>query len=192
MSKAPPKPAPKRRGKPASSGDAERDYVADIDAAARELLIYLLNASLATELVCVLRYRLNHFKARSFGEDAAAHEFLKHSNQEQAHADAIAKRITQLGGSPNFSPVGLVTRSHVDYVEAGTLSGMLRENLVAEQIAIDKYRALVRYVSDTDVVTRRMMEEILVMEESHASELAHWEMDAGEARRLMLPRRASL
>jgi len=183
MSNPSSKPVPSARRK-APKRKSETDYAADIDAAAHELLIYLLNASLATELVCVLRYRLNHFKARSFGEDGAAREFLEHSNLEQAHADAIAERIIQLGGTPDFSPVGLVTRSHVDYVEAGTLASMIRENLVAEQIAIDKYRALLRYVGDRDDSTRRIMEEILAMEEGHASDLAHWESNVTAARPL--------
>lgn len=131
-----------------------------------------LNDALATELVCVLRYRRHHFMVRGIHSQAVAAEFLAHSNEEQAHADQLAARIVQLGGEPDFSPDTLVRRSHAEYVEAATLADMVTENLVAERIAIDSYRDFIQYVGDQDPTTRRLLESILAMEEVHADELA--------------------
>lgn len=131
-----------------------------------------LNDALATELVCVLRYRRHHFMVRGIHSQAVAAEFLAHSNEEQAHADQLAARIVQLGGEPDFSPDTLARRSHAEYVEGATLADMITENLVAERIAIDSYRDFIQYIGDQDPTTRRLLESILAMEEAHADELA--------------------
>jgi len=138
----------------------------------RNTVIELLNTALATEIVCVLRYRRHYFMAKGPNSKSVADEFLKHSNEEQGHADQISERIVQLGGEPNLSPDGLLTRSHSEYSEGDDLASMIRENLVAERIAIDSYREIVQYLGDKDPTTRRMMEEILAVEEEHADELA--------------------
>jgi len=135
-------------------------------------VLRLLNDSLATELVCVLRYRRHHFMARGIHSQSVAQEFLAHSNEEQGHADQIAERIVQLGGAPDFAPDGLTKRSHAEYVEGDTLVNMIREDLVAERIAIDSYRDVIQYLGDRDPTTRRMLEGILAVEEEHADELA--------------------
>jgi bacterioferritin len=137
----------------------------------RDTVLQMLNEALATELVCVLRYRRHYFMAKGLESKSIAEEFLAHSNEEQAHADQIAERIVQLGGEPDFSPDSLSARSHAEYVEADSLVDMIRENLVAERIAIDSYRAMVQYLSNGDTTTRRMLEEILQVEEEHADEL---------------------
>jgi bacterioferritin len=139
--------------------------------AKRDVVIKILNEALATEIVCVLRYRRHHFMAAGIHAQSVAAEFLTHANEEQAHADLIAQRIVQLGGEPNFSPEGLLTRSHAEYVEGGSLIDMIRENLVAERIAIDSYREMVAYLGANDPTTRRMLEGILAMEEEHADDL---------------------
>jgi len=138
----------------------------------REVVLELPNASLATELVCVLRYRRHHFMAKGIHSQSVAQEFLDHANEELGHADQLAERIVQLGGEPDFAPAGLVGRSHAEYVEGNTLASMIREDLVAERIAIDSYRDIIRYLGDQDPTTRRMMEGILAMEEEHADDLA--------------------
>ncbi len=138
----------------------------------RQLVLKLLNDSLATEIICVLRYRRHHFMARGMQSKGIANEFLLHSNQEQAHADQLAERIVQLGGEPNFSPEGLTSRSHAEYVEGTTLLDMIREDLIAERIAIDSYREFIQFVGDDDPTTRCLLESILAMEEEHADELA--------------------
>jgi bacterioferritin len=150
-----------------AEGSVTAGYTAD-----REIVLKLLNDSLATELVCVLRYRRHHFMARGIHSQSVAKEFLDHSNEEQRHADQIAERIVQLGGAPDFAPSGLASRSHAEYVEGNTLAGMIKENLVAERIAIDSYRNVIQYLGDQDPTTRRMMEGILAVEEEHADELA--------------------
>jgi bacterioferritin len=132
----------------------------------------MLNASLATELVCVLRYRRHHFMARGIHSQSVAQEFLIHSNEEQGHADLIAARIVQLGGEPDFAPDGLSRRSHAEYIAGDSLAGMIKEDLVAERIAIDSYREFIQYLGDKDPTTRRMLEEIMAVEEEHADELA--------------------
>ncbi len=137
----------------------------------RETVIKLLNEALATEIVCVLRYKRHYFMASGINAESVAAEFLQHANEEQGHADLIAERIVQLGGAPNFSPEGLLTRSHAEYVEGDTLIDMIKEDLVAERIAIDSYREMVAYVGNDDPTTRRMLEGILAMEEEHANDL---------------------
>lgn len=138
----------------------------------RETVIKLLNEALATELVCILRYKRHHFMAAGINADAVAAEFLVHANEEQQHADQIAARIVQLKGEPDFNPEGLASRSHAEYVEGDNLVDMIREDLVAERIAIDSYSEMIRYIGDKDVTTRRMLEGILAMEEEHADDLA--------------------
>lgn len=137
----------------------------------RAVVVKLLNEALATEIVCVLRYKRHYFMASGINADSVAAEFLQHANEEQAHADQIAQRIVQLGGEPNFSPDGLLTRSHAEYVEGESLVDMIKEDLVAERIAIDSYRELINYLANDDPTTRRMMEGILAMEEEHADDL---------------------
>ena len=132
----------------------------------------MLNDSLATELVCVLRYRRHHFMARGIHSQSVAQEFLVHSNEEQGHADLIAARIVQLGGEPDFAPDGLSRRSHAEYIAGDSLAAMIKEDLVAERIAIDSYREFIQYLGDKDPTTRRMLEEIMAVEEEHADELA--------------------
>jgi len=137
----------------------------------REKVIKVLNEALATEIVCVLRYKRHYFMATGIHAQAVAQEFLEHANDEQGHADRIAERITQLGGEPDFNPAGLVSRSHSEYVEGESLIDMIRENLVAERIAIESYGEIVRFLSDRDITSRRLMEEILAVEEEHADDL---------------------
>lgn len=134
--------------------------------------VKVLNDALATELICTLRYRQHAFVARGINSEPIAQEFLKHSNEELAHADLIAKRIVQLGGDPEFNPDTLSARSHAEYETCDTLKEMVRENLVAERIAIDSYREMVRYFAEHDPTTRSMLEGILAVEEEHADELA--------------------
>ena len=138
----------------------------------RETVLKLLNDALATEIVCVLRYRRHHFMAKGIQSKGIADEFLAHANEEQGHADQIAERIVQLGGEPDFSPEGLVSRSHSEYVAGGSLIDMIKEDLVAERIAIDSYRDMIQYLGEQDPTTGRMLEGILAVEEQHADELA--------------------
>ena len=137
----------------------------------REAVLKLLNESLATEIVCVLRYKRHYYMASGIHAHTAASEFLEHANTEQSHADRIAERIVQLGGAPDLNPDTLTARSHAEYVEGATLRDMLRENLVAERIAIESYADFVRYLGDDDPTTRRLLEEILANEEEHADDL---------------------
>ncbi len=138
----------------------------------RPAVLKRLNDALATELVCVLRYRRHHFMARGIHSQAVAAEFLAHANEELVHADQLAERIVQLGGEPDFAPSGLAARSHAEYIEGTTLAGMIREDLVAERIAIDSYREFILYLGEQDPTTRRLIESILAMEEQHADDLA--------------------
>ena len=138
----------------------------------RELALKLLNEALATEIVCVLRYKRHYYAATGINSEGVKAEFLEHANEEQVHADQIAERITQLGGAPDFSPDGLSARSHAEYVEGGSLEEMIKEDLVAERIAIDSYREMINYLGQEDSTTRRMLEEILAKEEEHADDLA--------------------
>jgi bacterioferritin len=139
----------------------------------RDTVIKLLNESLATEIVCVLRYKRHHYMAVGIHAEPVAQEFLQHANDEQGHADQIAARITQLGGEPNFNPEGLLARSHSEYVEGTSLADMIREDLVAERVAIESYGEMIRYLGNNDPTTRRLMESILAMEEEHADDLAN-------------------
>ena len=146
----------------------------------RGVVIKLLNEALATEIVCTLRYKRHYFMAKGIHAEGVAAEFLEHANEEQQHADLIAARITQLGGEPDFSPDGLASRSHAEYVEGETLEDMIREDLVAERIAIDSYREIITYLAEKDSTTRRLMEEILAKEEEHADDLANLLEDLGK------------
>jgi bacterioferritin len=137
----------------------------------RETVLRLLNEALASEIVCVLRYKRHHYMASGIHAQAVAAEFLEHASEEQAHADLIAERINQLGGQPDFNPEGLLTRSHSEYVEGDDLVDMIKEDLVAERIAIDSYSEMIRYIADDDPTTRRMLEGILATEEEHAEDL---------------------
>jgi bacterioferritin len=149
----------------------EHGAVTDGYQADRKTVLALLNTSLASELVCVLRYRRHYFMATGIHAQAVAAEFLEHATEEQAHADRIAHRITQLGGEPDFNPEGLATRSHSEYVEGTDLVDMIREDLVAERVAIESYGEIIRYLGENDPTTRRMLEEILAVEEEHAEDL---------------------
>ena len=142
-------------------------YQADV-----QTVVKLLNEALATEIVCVLRYKRHYYMAAGINAPQAQQEFLEHANDEQLHADQIAARIVQLGGAPNFSPEGLATRSHAEYVEGESLDEMIKEDLVAERVAIDSYGETIRYLGDRDPTTRRMLEGILAMEEAHAEDMA--------------------
>lgn len=156
-----------RARKHIEQGAVTAGYQAD-----RQTVIKLLNEALATELICILRYKRHYFMAGGINADAVAQEFLQHANEEQQHADQIAARIVQLKGEPNFSPEGLATRSHAEYVEGDDLVDMIKEDLIAERIAIDSYGEMIRYMGDKDVTTRRMLEGILAMEEEHADDLS--------------------
>jgi bacterioferritin len=149
----------------------ERGAITEGYSADRDTVIRLLNEALATELVCVLRYKRHYYMASGIHAQSVAAEFLQHANEEQGHADQIAARIVQLGGEPNFSPEGMLSRSHSEYVEGVTLVDMIREDLVAERIAIDSYRDMVQYMGNDDPTTRRMLEGILAVEEEHADDL---------------------
>ena len=157
----------------------ERGAVTEGYRADRETVIKVLNEALATEIVCVLRYRRHYFMASGINAEAVAGEFLQHSNDEQGHADQIAQRIVQLGGEPNLNPEGLLTRSHAEYVEGTTLTDMITEDLVAERIAIDSYREIVQYLGNDDPTTRRLMEEILAVEEEHADDMMNLLQEVG-------------
>lgn len=149
----------------------EQGAVTEGYSADRDTVVKILNEALATEIVCVLRYRRHYFMASGIHAEGVAAEFLQHANEEQGHADLIAQRIVQLGGEPDFNPEGLLTRSHAEYVEGENLLDMIKEDLVAERIAIDSYREMVNYVGNDDPTTRRMLEGILAMEEEHADDL---------------------
>jgi len=155
-----------RARKHIEQGAVTEGYKAD-----RKTVIKVLNEALATEIVCVLRYKRHHFMATGINAQSVADEFLQHANEEQVHADQIAQRIVQLGGEPNFSPDGMLSRSHSEYVEGDNLVEMIKEDLVAERIAIDSYREMISWLGNDDSTTRRMLEEILAMEEEHADDL---------------------
>jgi bacterioferritin len=156
-----------RARKHIEEGAVTAGYTAD-----RGAVITQLNNALATEIVCMLRYRRHHFMARGIHAKSTADEFLIHSNEEQGHADRIAERIVQLGGEPDFAPDALSGRSHAEYVAGGSLISMIMEDLVAERIAIDSYRELIQYLGDQDPTTSQLLKEILTVEEEHADELA--------------------
>jgi len=155
----------------------EEGAVTDAYRADRDTVIKLLNEALATEIVCVLRYKRHYFMAQGIHADPIAQEFLTHANEEQGHADQLAGRIVQLGGSPNFNPEGLLSRSHSEYVEGQNLVDMIKEDLVAERIAIDSYTEMIHFVGDDDITTRRMLESILAVEEEHADDLSSFLAD---------------
>jgi bacterioferritin len=150
----------------------ERGAVTEGYRADRETVLKLLNEALATEIVCVLRYRRHYFMANGIHAQAVAEEFLQHANEELGHADQIAARIVQLGGAPNLSPDGMLNRSHAEYVEGESLVDMIREDLVAERIAIDSYREMAQLLGNDDSTSRRLIEGILAVEEEHAEDLA--------------------
>ncbi len=156
-----------RARKHMEQGAITEGYKAD-----RETVIKLLNEALATEIVCVLRYKRHYFMAVGIHSEAVAQEFKQHAIEEQSHADQIAERITQLGGEPNFNPDGLSARSHSQYIEGKSLLEMINEDLIAERIAVDSYREIVEYLGTKDPTTRRMMEGILAVEEEHADDMA--------------------
>lgn len=149
----------------------EQGAITEGYAADRETVVKLLNEALATELVCVLRYKRHYFMASGINAEGVAAEFLQHANEEQGHADEIARRIVQLKGEPNFSPDGLLMRSHAEYVEGDSLISMIKEDLVAERVAIDSYREMINYIGNDDPTSRRMLEGILAVEEEHADDL---------------------
>jgi len=140
----------------------------------RDDIVALLNGALATELTCVLRYRRHHFMASGLESPAIASEFLVHANAELGHADRLAERIVQLGGEPDFNPAGLLDRSHAHYDAVNDLKGMIRSNLIAERVAVETYRQMIKLIADKDSTTRRLLEDILADEEEHADELKDW------------------
>lgn len=149
------------------NGAVTEGYSAD-----RETVLRLLNESLATELVCVLRYKRHYYMATGLKASVAAAEFLEHAQQEAEHADQLAERIVQLGGEPEFNPDTLTKNSHAQYVAGNTLKEMVYEDLVAERIAIDSYREIIQYIGEDDPTTRRIFETILAQEEEHADDMA--------------------
>lgn len=157
----------KRAREHINRGAVTEGYKAD-----RKTVLKLLNEALATEIVCVLRYKFHYYMASGINAKSIAQEFLEHAGEEQQHADQIAQRITQLDGTPNFSPDGMLTRSHSEYIEGDDLVDMIKEDLVAERIAIESYGEMIRYIGTDDSTTRRMLEEILAMEEEHAEDLS--------------------
>ena len=159
-------------------GAVTENYKADLETSVR-----LLNEALATEIVCVLRYKRHHYMASGIHAQSVAAEFLEHANEEQGHADRIAERIIQLNGAPNFSPDGLAMRSHSEYIEGETLVDMIKEDLVAERIAVESYSEIIRYFGDKDPTSRRLMEEILANEEEHAEDMKTLIETLGESAR---------
>ena len=140
----------------------------------RQDIIKLLNAALATELVCVLRYKRHHFTAQGLASAKIADEFLVHANEESAHADSLARRIVQLGGEPDFSPESLTQRSHAPYDASRDLTAMIKSNLMAERVAIESYSQMIDLIGEKDSTTRRLLEDILSQEQAHAEELRDW------------------
>ncbi|HYS10848.1 MAG TPA: ferritin-like domain-containing protein [Myxococcales bacterium] len=134
--------------------------------------VKLLNEALATEIVCILRYRRHYYMASGIHSQSVADEFLEHANQEQEHSDKIAQRIRQLGGAPDFNPEGLLSRSHAQYAEGSSLLDMIKENLIAERIAIESYMEMIRFFGENDPTSRRVIESVLAQEEEHADDMA--------------------
>lgn len=162
-----------RARKHLEAGAVTAGYAADLPK-----ILKLLNDALATEIVCVLRYRRHHFMARGINAKSTADEFLIHANEEMGHADLLADRIVQLGGAPDFSPDSLAGRSHAEYVAGDSLTDMIREDLVAERVAIDSYREFIGYLGDNDPTTAELLKGILAVEEEHATELSDLLKDA--------------
>ena len=158
----------------AATSDLDDGAVTPASSPYRDSIVQLLNDALATELVCVLRYKRHHFTAQGMASPAIAEELMVHANEEAAHADKIAKRIVQLGGDPNFEPSSLLERSHARYDDSSELKDMLLANLRAERVAVEAYRQMIRLIGDKDPTTRRMLEEILTDEEEHADEISDW------------------
>jgi bacterioferritin len=160
----------------------EKAAVTEGYGADRQVVLKLLDEALATELICTLRYRRHYFMAQGIASAAVAQEFLEHANEEQQHADQIAQRIIELDGQPNFDPEGLKSRSHSEYVPGTSLLEMIREDLVAERIAIQSYQEMIRYIGESDPTTRRLLERVLEKEEEHAEDMASLLPEAGGAR----------
>jgi bacterioferritin len=148
-------------------GAITKDYSID-----PQQTVGVLNEALATEIVCTLRYRFHYYMATGIHSSAVAEEFLEHAQEEQQHADRIAERIKQLGGEPEMNPAVITHNSHSEYKEGSSLADMIRENLIAERIAIESYREMVKFFGDRDPTSRLMMEEILTNEEEHADDMA--------------------
>ncbi|MBI3346365.1 MAG: ferritin-like domain-containing protein [Burkholderiales bacterium] len=161
-------------GLKAARGDLADGAVTPAYGPWRDDIVALLNGALATELTCVLRYRRHHFMANGLESPTIAGEFLVHANAELGHADRLAQRIVQLGGEPDFNPVGLLERGHAGYDEINDLKGMIKSNLIAERVAVESYRQMIGLVADKDSTTRRLLEDILADEEEHADELKDW------------------
>ena len=140
----------------------------------RDDIVKLLNGALATEIVCVLRYKRHHFTAAGLASPAIAAEFLVHANEESGHGDRLAQRIVQLGGEPDFSPQTLLARSHAAYDDSADLKAMIKANLIAERVAIETYSQIISMIGDKDSTTRRLLEDILGDEQDHAEELKDW------------------
>ena len=140
----------------------------------REDIIKLLNDALATEIVCIMRYKRHHFTAKGLSSPKIAEEFMVHAEEETAHSDQIAERIVQLGGEPDFSPATLLSRSHADYDDSTDLKSMIKANLIAERVAIEAYTQMIHLIGEKDSTTRRMLEGILSQEQEHADELSDW------------------
>ena len=156
-----------RARKHIDAGAVTEGYKAD-----REQVAKVLNDVLATEIVCVLRYKRHYFMAQGINSESVKGEFLQHANEEQQHADWLAERITQIGAEPNFNPEGLATRSHSEYKEGENLTDMIKEDLVAERVAIESYSEIIRWLGNDDPTTRVLMEQILKMEEEHANDMS--------------------
>jgi bacterioferritin len=157
----------KRAREHIEEGAVTSNYGADAKQVCR-----VLNEALATEIVCVLRYKRHYFMASGVASESVKAEFLAHANEEQAHADQIAERIVQLGGEPNLDPEGLSTRSHSEYVEGSSLRDMIKEDLVAERVAIESYREIIQWLGEKDPTTRKMLEGVLAVEEEHAEDMS--------------------
>lgn len=157
----------KRAREHIDQGAITAGYTAD-----RETVIKLLNEALATEIVCTLRYKYHYFMASGIHSQAVKAEFLEHAHQEQEHANRIAERIVQLGGEPDLNPETLTARSHAEYKPGHDLRDMVKEDLIAERIAIDSYREMIRYIGDRDTTTKRILEHVLAQEEEHANDMA--------------------
>jgi bacterioferritin len=171
-----------RARKQITEGAVTADYQLD-----RKQVISILNEALATEIVCVLRYKFHYFMASGIHSQSVKAEFLEHANEEQQHADSIAERIKQLGGKPEMNPSILTSRSHSEYKEGNSLADMIREDLIAERIAIESYREIIQFLGDKDPTSKRLMEQILAKEEEHADDMADLlfavEPDTGEGSR---------
>lgn len=158
----------------AATSDLDQGAVTPASSPYRESIIKLLNGALATELVCVLRYKRHHFTAHGLSSPAIADELLVHATEEAAHADLLARRIVQLGGEPDFNPKGILERSHAPYDDSSDLHSMLRADLSAERVAVEAYRQMIHLIGDKDPTTKRMLESILSDEEEHADEIKDW------------------